>query len=254
MDPQPDPNRRPWLLAAGAAAVVAAVVIGVLVLADDDDTVATDETTTTTTTSTSTTTSTTVAATTTSEPDFAVVDPSVTVFPDPTTSRRFEDPVPLVQAFATEMVGFADPVVGELLPGDQRSGEVEVRARPDGPVTVVAVRRLEDDTWFVLGATTDAIRLAEPAAGDTVTSPLTTSGQAYAFEGTVQVRLLADGTEAPIATGFVTGRGDGVLGDWTGDPIPFEVPEGADYGVLVLSSEGGEDAAVLDATVVRVGL
>jgi Immunoglobulin-like domain of bacterial spore germination len=252
MDPQPDPNHRPWLIAAGVAAVVAAVVIVALVLADDDDSVATDETTTTASTSTST--STTVATTSTEEPDFAVVDPSVTVFPDPTTSRRFDDPVPLVQAFATEMVGFADPVVGDLLPGDSRSGEVEVRARPDGPVTVVAVRRLEDDTWFVLGATTDAIRLAEPAAGDEVASPLTTSGQAYAFEGTVDVRLLADGTEAPIATGFVTGRGDGVLGDWTGDPIPFEVPEGAEYGVLVLSSEGGEDAAVLDATVVRVAL
>ncbi len=45
-----------------------------------------------------------------------------------------------VRGFTEDLVGFTDPVYGEYQGGDSRSGEVEVRAAPDGPVTTVFVR------------------------------------------------------------------------------------------------------------------
>ena len=86
--------------------------------------------------------------------------------------------------------GSRDPVVGAFQQGDGRSGEVEVRGFAEGAPTVVLVRQLEDDTWFVIGATTDSIRLATPALGATITSPQPLTGMAYAYEGTVPVAAL----------------------------------------------------------------
>ena len=79
------------------------------------------------------------------------------------------------------------------------------------------LRQLEDDAWYVVGVSTDSIRLTTPAIGDTLTSPQPLEGQAYAYEGNVQVRLYADGVQEPIGQTHVTGRGDGVLGDFTGE-------------------------------------
>ncbi len=252
MDAQPDRNRKRLLIGVGAAAAIVAVVVAALVLTrDDDDPVATDGTTTTTTEETTTTTAT--EETTTTTVSFPGVDPDLPVFPDPTTSRRFDDPVALATAFAHDFVGFSDPVVGAFAPGDSRSGEVEVRGFADGAPTIVLVRQLEDDTWFVISATTDSIRLATPEPGATITSPQPLTGMAYAFEGTVAVHLYVDGTQEPIADTFVTGRGDGVLGDFTGE-LEFEDTTGATHGVLVLTSEGGEDGAPVEASVIRVKL
>src|SRR5690606_26524505 len=119
--------------------------------------------------------------------EFAVVDTAQTVFPDPTTSQRFEDPVSLVSSFARDYVGMTDPVIGDFMQGDSRSGEVEVRGFADGAPTIVLVRQLEDDSWFVIGAVTESIQPAAPEQGATVSSPIALTGQAYAFEGTVQV-------------------------------------------------------------------
>lgn len=247
--PQAPADRSRWPLVAAALVVVIAVIAAVLLLADDEEEVDTAGSATTTTTATTPEASTTTDGSTTT---FApTVDPSSTVFPDPLTSRRFDDPRALVVAFATELLGFADPLVGELKQGDSRSGEIDVRAFEQGEPTTVLVRQLEDDTWFVLGAVAPSIRLDVPDAGAAVTSPLELAGAAYAFEGTVDVRLLADGTTEPIGTTFVTGRGDGVLGEFDGE-LTFEVPDGTEHGVLVLSSAGGEDGATIAATVIRV--
>jgi len=249
MDAQHHDNRNRLLIGLGAAAIILAVVVGALVLAaDDDDPVATDGTTTTTE---ETTTTTTTEATTTTEPTFQGVDPDLPVFPDPSTSQRFDDPVAAATAFITDFVGFTHPVVGEFAQGDSRSGEVEVRGFDGGAPTVVLVRQLEDDTWFVIGATTDSIRLASPGTGDTIASPQALSGMAYAFEGTVNVRLYVDGIQEPLAETFVTGRGDGVLGDFEGE-LEFTNETGATHGVLMLTSEGGEDFAPIEAQVIRV--
>lgn len=254
METQRDDHRKRLLIGLGSAAAVIAVVVGALALTgDDEEPVATDDSSTTTTegtTTTESTTTTTEAPTTTTLP-FAVVDPATPVFPDPETSQRFDDPVALVDVFARGPLGFSDPIVSAFQQGDTRSGEVEVRSFAAGDPTVVLVRLLEDDTWFVVGAETGSIQMASPAAGDAISSPQPLTGQAYAFEGTVNVYLFADGEVAPIGETFVTGRGDGVLGDFTGE-LTFTLPAGADFGTLHLVSSGGEDGGTIAAQVVRV--
>lgn len=245
MDAQPETPRNRILIGVGAAVAVLAVVLAVVVLSSDDDEVGTSATTTSGDTTTTGETTTTVFAPT--------VNPAVPIFPDPGTSQRFEDPVAVATAWATEVVGFRDPVVDPFQSGDNRSGEVEVRSFAEGAPTVVLVRQLEDDTWFVIGAVTDSIQLATPAAGDTITSPQPLVGMAYAFEGTVVVQLYVDGTQEPIEETFVTGRGDGVLGDFSGE-LTFTDTTGATHGVLVLTSNSGEDGAPIEASVIRVKL
>jgi hypothetical protein len=242
-------NRSRWLLGLGAVVAVLAVVVAALVISSDDgdDDIDTTDSTTTTTGDDSTTSSS-EGTTSTSTP---TVDPESTVFPDALASRRFDSPEPLVEAFATELLGYSDPVLGELQQGDARSGEIELRPRADGAVTTVLVRQMEDSTWFVLGAVVDSIQLTAPEAGATITSPTALEGAAYAFEGTVDVRLFADGSPEPIGQTFVTGRGDGELGDFTGE-LTFDVPAGVEHGVLVLSEAGGEDGSTNAATVIRV--
>lgn len=223
---------------------VIALVIAVLALTSDDDEAtpaSTTEQPTTTTPEPSTTTTT------------SAVDSTSAMFPDVTTSRRFDDPVAVTRAFVTEVLGFRAPILSEFLGGDNRSGEVEVRGFPDGDPTTVRVRLLEDDTWYVLGAIAESIRLDAPAAGAQVSSPLTLQGAARAFEGTVVVHLLADGIDEPIGTSFVTGRGDGELGEFSGS-ITFEVPSGAQSGTLVLFEPSAEDGSTVAAVAIRVQL
>jgi len=247
MDTQHATNRNRLLLALGSAAAAVAVVVGVLALSDDDP--STIDTADTTTTSTDSTTSTSESTTTSAVP--AGVDPGPAVFPDPTTSRRFDEPAAVAHAFATDLLGFRDPLVSDFMQGDSRSGEVEVRAFPQGNPTTVLVRQLEDDTWFVIGAVVESIRLDTPEQGDTISSPQALEGAAFAFEGTVNVRLFVDGVAEPIAETFVTGRGDGELGDFTGE-LTFDLPAGAERGVLVLSEASAEDGSTIAATVIRV--
>jgi hypothetical protein len=253
MDAEQDDNnnRRPIAMVVGGVVAVAAIVVGFLLLTDDGDEV--DTTSTTTTGETTTTETTTTPEETTTTVFAPTVDPSVPIFPDPGTSQRFDDPVAVTTAWVTDVVGFRDPVVGAFQQGDSRSGEVEVRGFADGAPTVVLVRQLEDDTWFVIGATTDSIRVTDPEAGATITSPQPLVGAAYAFEGVVDVRLYADGDTEPIAESFVMGRGDGVLGDFS-DTIEFTAPDGAAFGVLVFSEASAEDGSAVYATAFRVAL
>lgn len=245
MDARRDTNRNRLLLGIGSVAAAIAIVVGVLALTgDDDETINTAGTTTQPTTSTT-------EPTTTTEEFAPTVDPSVPVFPDPSTSRRFDDPVSVTHAFAGELLGFVDPILGGFAQGDNRSGEVEVRGFAQGNPTTVLVRQLEDDTWFVIGASVESIRLDIPAQGTTITSPQPLEGAATAFEGHVAVRLFVDGVAEPIAETFVTGRGDGVLGDFSGE-LGFDLPAGAKHGMLVLFEPSAKDGSTVAATVIRV--
>lgn len=141
-------------------------------------------------------------------------------------------------------------VVSDFMPGDSRSGEVELRGVVGGRPTTVFVRRLEDDTWYVIGTSVESIRLDAPSTGATVSSPLSLTGAAWAFEGHVAVRLYADGVTEPIAESYVLGRGD-EMGDFAGE-LTFEVPVGAEHGTLVLFEPSAKDGGTIAATVIRV--
>ena len=266
MDPD-DPNRPPLgvedreersdrrvALAIVALLVVAAVVALVWWLMSDDDDEVTSSTTSTPTSETTTSSTTTTTSTTTSEAPFAPTltdeELATVVWPDQDTSQRFSDPSAAAYSFATDLLGFTDPIMGEFMAGDSRSGEIEVRAADNGPATTVLVRQLGDDSWWVLGAQTDDIVLEQPESGATVSSPLQLSGRARAFEGTVEVAVLRDGSTDPIGSGFVTGGATEQLEPFSGE-VEFDAAD-AEWGALALTTTSAEDGRVWQATVVRV--
>ena len=243
-------RRRPVALIvalAVAVAVIATLVVALVVSGDDEDATSTGPTTEAPDTTEPATTATTDTPTT---PVTEPVDAATAVFPDAASGDRFDDPVAAARAFAVDFVGFTDPVVGDFLQGDSRSGEVEVRPRADGPVTTVMVRQLgPDDSWWVLGAATANITVDTPAADAAITAPVTVTGSALAFEGTVGVEVRQDGVRQPIGTGFVTGGGD-EMQPFTGQ-IDFSPPS-ANHGALVLVTQSAMDGQTLEAAVLRV--
>jgi hypothetical protein len=240
------------IIALAVAVGVIAALIGVLVWPSDDaGDVATEPTTTLAPTTTATPTtepSTTAPTTVTTVP--APVDTSTAVFPYASGTVRYEDPVEAARAFAVDFVGFTDPVVGEFMQGDARSGEVEVRPVTNGPATTVFVRQLgSEGTWWVLGSGTANIVIDAPTAGGTIASPVTVSGSALAFEGTVNVEIRQDGARQPIGTDVVTGGGD-IVRPFSGD-IEFSIPT-EPHGAVVFLTHSEQDGRVWEAGVVRV--
>jgi hypothetical protein len=242
-----------------ALAAIAALVAVLVWPSDEDEGLDTEPTTTlapattappTTEPSTTLATPTTTPGTSAVPPPRVPLDASTAVFPDASSTVRFPDPVQAARAFAVDFVGFTDPLVGEFMQGDARSGEVEVRPTADGPVTTVFLRQLTPgQSWWVLGAATANISTDAPGPGDTITSPVTVSGSALAFEGTVNVEVRQDGTRQPLGTGVVTGGGD-VLRPFSGQ-IEFSTPT-AEYGAVVFLTHSEQDGRVWEAGVIRV--
>lgn len=174
------------------------------------------------------------------------------IWPWADTATRFDDPIEAATSFAVDYLGFTDPVIGDFQAGDARSGEVPIQAGEVGPTTVIFVRQLtDDDSWWVLGATAENITVDQPPAGSVVSSPLTVTGSAVAFEGTVDVELRADDNGEPITTSFVTGSGGPEPGPFEGS-IEFTSP-GAVGGALVLISRTPQTGSpVLEATALRI--
>jgi hypothetical protein len=266
-----------WPLIAGAVVLVAALVVGLLLLTSDDDDETSDSVATTeasattvvsdttdvpattespaTTQAPETTESVATTAAPTTEPSTTVAPPSdqarTAIWPWFDTDLRYSDPVDAAVGFATDYLGFVDPIASEFMAGDSRSGEVEIRSVETGPATVVFVRQLtDDDSWWILGAASENITIDEPEALAEVVSPLTVSGTAQAIEGTVDVQLRADGNGEPIFEGFVTGSGGPEPGPYS-ETFEFTSP-GETGGALVMLSLSSEDGSTLDASAMRI--
>ncbi len=207
----------------------------------------TTSTATATTTSAVATTTTGVAATTTTLP----ITPDMAIWPWVDSELRFTDPVEAAESFAFDYVEFDDPVVGEFQAGDSRSGEVEVRPFEGGPVTVVFVRQVSsDNSWWVIGAATESIVVDTPQALSVIGSPVTVSGAARAFEGTVYVEIRADDDLTNPFEEFVTGSGGPDLGDFE-ETFTWEAPASGGGAMLFLSLSS-EDDSVLEVSAIRV--
>jgi hypothetical protein len=158
--------------------------------------------------------------------------------------------VAAVRAFATVYLRFVAPIVGQFEQGDAHSGEVPIRAKAAGPVTTVIVRQLgTDGSWSVLGAATPNIRLTEPTALATLTSPVRLRGSSSAFEATVQVSIRQDDSATALRDGFVMG-GSLQMGPFD-STFTFATPTSR-YGAIVLDTISPEDGHVTEATVIRV--
>lgn len=269
----------PWfVMAAGAVLIATLAIVVVLLLRDDDTVVETVDSTTTSIADSSTTTvepTTTLGSTTSSEATSSTSQPTTStselsststepgstttavpsefataVWPWFTSATRYTDPAAAAQGFAEDFVGFEDPVVGEFQQGDSRSGEVEVRPVPDGPVTTVLVRQLGDDgTWWVLGSVTENIVVEEPLVPCFIESPLTVKGESLTLEGNVEVQVRADDMAEPLVITPLSG-GDTELLPFEGE-IVFASPL-AGSGSVVFLSRNAADGGVWEASVVRV--
>jgi hypothetical protein len=272
-----DGTSKRWLIIGGAVVLVAALVVGLVLITSDDDDETTDSVATTEAPATTAVSDTTEGPATTESPattqapettepagttEAPTTEPSTTVAPVPDeirtaiwpwfeTDLRYADPVEAAVGFATDYLGFVDPLASEFMAGDSRSGEVEIRSVDTGPATVVFVRQLtDDDSWWILGAASENITIDEPEALAEVTSPLTVSGTALAFEGTVDVQLRADGNGEPIFEGFVTGSGGPEPGPYS-ETFEFTSP-GETGGALVMLSLSSEDGSTLEASAMRI--
>lgn len=241
-----------WLGGLSAAAAILLVVVAAIVLTDDDGTADVAADTTTTTAESTTTTSTTEAPTTTA-PFTPTVDPFGVAYPSPTTSQRFESPESAATSYATEVLGFTRLVVGEFRAGDSRSGEMPITDRDGGQETTVLVRQMEDDTWYVLGSQAPDIAVDAPDAGAGISSPLATSGEALAFEGTVNVFVRTQDDPAVLGEGIVMGAGTPPAAPFEGT-IEFTAPTSDTPGIVVYRTLSAEDGHVLQATSLRVKL
>jgi hypothetical protein len=262
--PSPDAGtRRRVLLITGAVVVVLVLVaVGVILATRGDDVTTTGTTTSTaapgststvTSTSTSTTsTSTSSVTTSTSTPGIVTDEESATiVWPDPEGGIVYTTATAAVEGFAVDLVGFTDPVVGELQQGDSRSGEIELRPAPPGPVTTVLVRQMGDDHWYVIGSSTPDIVVDDPIAGTAIDAPLVVAGQALAFEGTVNVSVVERGATDPLGEGIVTGSGGGELAPFSGQ-IDWANPGGG-RGSVLFWTVSAEDGSVMQVTAIPVG-
>ena len=177
-------------------------------------------------------------------------DTSTAVWPT-ASGPVYKTPVAAARGFAVDFVGFRSPIVGAFKQGDARSGEVDVRAKSDGPVTTVFVRQLgTGGRWFVLGSVSGNLLLTEPAALQKVSSPLRLRGTSTAFEANVTVQVRQDGTRAPIGSGFVMGGSMGEMGPFDGT-VTFRRPT-ARHGAILLLTYSMEDGRVWEASTVRV--
>ena len=87
-----------------------------------------------------------------------------------------------------------------------------------------------------------------------LTSPFSTTGEALAFEGTVDVVVLAStDLSAPIGEGFVTGSGTPPAGPFEGE-ISFTAPAEDTPGIIVFRTRSAEDGHVEQATSIPVTL
>lgn len=234
----------------GFVLVVLALVAGFVGCGDDDDEDTATDTSTSATTGPSTAVPTTTPADTSTSTTPPALDLTTAVWPTEASGVSYDDPVAAAEGFATDFVGFVDPVLGEFQQGDSRSGEVEVRPSADGPVTTVFVRQLDaSDAWWVLGSTTANIQIESPAALEEISSPVGLRGTSTAFEATVQTEL-RDDDGLTLGEGFVMGGSMGELGPFD-DELAF-TPAATTSGALILSTLSMENGQVWEAAVLRV--
>lgn len=246
-----------WTIA-GVAAVATLLVVALFVVSaggdDDDGDLATGTSTTTVPVEDTTTTTAAPEETTTSTTTFTpTVDPFAVAFPAPEDSRRFDAPASAARAFATDVLGFTELVLGGPIETGEGTAMVPVQQREDGPETIVSVQQMEDGAWYVLNASTEDITVDVPAPGTSLASPFETTGQALAFEGSVEVLVVAQGDPQPLGQGVVTGSGTPPAGPFQGR-IEFAPPPEAVAGVIVYRVHSAEDGQVTHAAAVRVRL
>ncbi len=181
------------------------------------------------------------------------------------SERTFRDPVATAREFMTKYVGMDNPV--DFPSRTTAPGTVEVPMGPryaEGrtalpnpqPRFTVIVRQLGGQPatgpWSVTEVVAPDITVTTPAPLSRITSPARLTGQARAFEGTVNVEIREDGMLAgrSLGKGFVTGGGD-VKRPYSGD-IAFRSPTKPAGAVVLTELSAADGQNIMQAAVVKV--
>jgi hypothetical protein len=237
-------RRRRRAIAAGglAAAVVAAVAIAVPRLGGgDDDTRISDQPTVTTPRPTPDDERTPTTGSTDPSPPAGVLDQALWPYAG---DQVFDDPVAAARSFVEEFLDIDDPPLSEFHESEPRAGEVDVYARGEDGGTLdrvagtVVLRQLDGEHWYVTAAGSADLQIDTPEPLTEIASPVTLTGRARGFEGTVIVRVLQfDGRTVEDVGGPVAG----IAGTDTSAPFSVEVPFESDLprGAVVATTEVG---------------
>lgn len=181
------------------------------------------------------------------------------------TDRTYRDPVGTARQFAIRYLGMESPASFDFQAGGPGEGEVPMGfgvgegrtpIRNPQPTFTVVLRQLgpqgSSGPWTVVAVASPNIVVAKPGPLDTVTSPVRVTGQAHAFEGTVNVEVREDGMLAgqSLGKGFVTGGGD-MLRPFSGD-VTFRAPTKPAGAVVFTEISQADGQSVLRASVVKV--
>lgn len=179
------------------------------------------------------------------------------------TDQTYRDPVRTAREFATRYLGFTAPELADdgFQAGEPGSGEVPIGVRREGEfllATTVVVRQLAQQSstgpWTVTAAASPRIQVDSPGPLERITSPVSVSGTATVFEGTVNIEVREDGMLAGefLGRGFVTGE-QGQLRPFRGE-VAFRSPSRLG-GAVLFQDRSGAGVGETDAfatTVVRV--
>jgi hypothetical protein len=186
--------------------------------------------------------------------------PTARTTPDRTDAAKA---VATARAFLARELGMTDLVAGPFRSTDARTGEVGFRHRygegrrllpQTGPSAVVVRLQRLPAGWWVLGVQGFSIQVTTPARLQRISSPLTVTGKASAYEGTVYVKVTQDrpGRDRVLGQGFVNGSGDATPNPFSGQ-IPFRQPTSASPGWVIFYEEGAATGSgILQATAVRI--
>jgi hypothetical protein len=189
-----------------------------------------------------------------------------TASPDGGTTRPDRHPtseaVATARSFLARELGMKDLAAGPFRSTGADVGEVAFRMKfgeggrllpqPGPEVAVVRLQRLPAG-WWVLGVSDRLIKPDSPARLQRISSPLTVSGWAEVYEGTVYVKVTKDrpGRDLVLGQGFVTGGGQG-SGRFRGQ-VRFQQPTGGGAGwVIFYEASQTTGGGILRATAVRI--
>jgi len=191
-------------------------------------------------------------------PPSSTVDADEVLWPDP-AGELTTDPLDAVRGFLGQQLDISDPPLSQFSETEPGVGEVDVHARGEAGQTLdrvastVTLRRLDGVHWFVTAAASGDLEVDTPEPLATVSSPVTVSGRARGFEGTVNARVLdrfdGGGVESDSAVG--TGGSDSL------EPFSAEVSfvaSGTQRGVLYAQTDSGVANAIPSFTAFPVRL
>ena len=181
------------------------------------------------------------------------------------SERTYRDPGVTAREFMTKYVGMDNPVdfptrttgpgTVEVPMGPRYSEGRTPLPNPRARFTVVVSqlgKQGPDGPWTVVEVNAPDIVVTTPRALDRISSAAPLTGQAHAFEGTVNVQIREDGMLAgrSLGEGVVTGGGD-MRRPYTGE-VAFRSPSKPAGAVVYIERSAADGQGIVQAAVVRV--